>query len=67
MKEPTFIKQALNHQPLTVYGDGLQTRSFSDVQRLESQLWHLLLSSPNSKGEIVNVGNDKVMLDFRSC
>ena len=58
MVVPTFIKQALNHQPLTVYGDGLQTRSFSDVRDTVTAL-DLLLSSPNSKGEIVNVGNDK--------
>lgn len=58
MVVPTFIKQALSHQPLTVYGDGLQTRSFSDVRDTITAL-DLLLDTPASKGEIVNVGNDK--------
>jgi UDP-glucose 4-epimerase len=58
MVVPSFIKQALSHQPLNVYGDGLQTRSFSDVRDTINAL-DLLLNTPESKGQIVNVGNDK--------
>lgn len=58
MVVPTFIKQSLNNQPITIYGDGLQTRSFSDVRDTINAL-DLLLNSEKSKGEIVNVGNDK--------
>ncbi len=58
MVVPTFIKQALSNQPLTIYGDGLQTRSFSDVRDTITAL-DLLLNASESKGEIVNVGNDK--------
>lgn len=58
MVVPTFIEQAINNKPLTVYGDGLQTRSFSDVRDTNTAL-DLLLRASGSKGEIVNVGNDK--------
>ena len=58
MAVPTFIKQALNHQPITVYGDGLQSRSFVDVRDTVRAL-DLLLENSASKGEIVNVGNDE--------
>lgn len=58
MVVPTFINQAINNLPLTIYGDGLQTRSFSDVRDTISAL-DLLINTPKSLGEIVNVGNDK--------
>ncbi len=57
MVVPTFIEQALNNKPITIYGDGLQSRSFSDVRDTIRAL-DLLLQAPDSKGEIVNVGND---------
>ena len=57
MVVPTFIEQALASKPLTVFGDGEQTRSFSDV-RDTVQALYLLLESTNANGEIVNVGND---------
>lgn len=58
MVVPTFINQALNNKPLTIYGDGLQTRSFSDVRDTINAL-DLLINAPGSRGEVVNVGNDK--------
>jgi UDP-glucose 4-epimerase len=58
MVVPTFINQAMSNIPLTIYGDGLQTRSFSDVRDTVSAL-DLLINLPKSRGEIVNVGNDK--------
>lgn len=52
-----FILAALNNKPITIYGDGLQTRSFCYVSDcIEAQL--LLASSPKAKGEVVNVGSD---------
>jgi UDP-glucose 4-epimerase len=57
MVVPTFVEQALTNQPLTVFGDGKQARSFSDVRDTVKALT-LLMESPKSKGEIVNVGND---------
>lgn len=55
---PTFIEQALKGLPLTVYGTGLQTRSFSDARDTVAA-FDLLLENPRSKGEIVNVGDDR--------
>jgi dTDP-glucose 4,6-dehydratase len=51
---PNFIKQALLGQPLTVYGDGSQTRSFCYVSDLVRGIIRLLLSD---EAEPVNLGN----------
>jgi dTDP-glucose 4,6-dehydratase len=51
---PNFITQALNNQPLTVYGDGSQTRSFCYVSDLVEGLCRLLFSGLNQP---VNMGN----------
>jgi dTDP-glucose 4,6-dehydratase len=51
---PNFIKQALQGRPLTVYGDGLQTRSFCYVSDLVEGIIRLLMSD---EAEPVNLGN----------
>jgi UDP-glucuronate decarboxylase len=51
-----FILQALNNQPITVYGDGKQTRSFCYITDTVTGLM-LLTTSSKAKGEVVNVGN----------
>ncbi len=51
---PTFMGQALRGEPLTVYGDGSQTRSFCYVDDLVEGIYRLLLSDEN---EPVNIGN----------
>jgi UDP-glucuronate decarboxylase len=53
-----FILQALTNEPITVYGDGKQTRSFCYVTDTITGLL-LLTANPKAKGEIVNVGNTK--------
>ena len=53
-----FILQALTNQPITVYGDGKQTRSFCYITDTVTGLM-LLTTSPKAKGEVVNVGNTK--------
>ena len=58
MVVPTFVEQALAHRPITIFGDGLQTRSFSNVADTVVAL-EKLLDNPQSKGEIVNVGDDR--------
>ncbi len=58
MVVPTFVKQAVRNEPITIYGDGLQTRSFSDVKDTVEALY-LLAECSDSKGEVVNVGNDQ--------
>ncbi len=60
---PNFIGQALRGEPLTVYGDGSQTRSFCYVSDLVEGIYRLLLSD---EVEPVNLGNptEMTILDF---
>jgi dTDP-glucose 4,6-dehydratase len=51
---PNFIQQAIRGEPLTIYGDGLQTRSFCFVSDLVEGLYRLLLSDEHLP---VNIGN----------
>jgi dTDP-glucose 4,6-dehydratase len=53
---PNFIQQALRHEPLTVYGDGQQTRSFQYVSDLVDGLYKLLQSD---EADPVNIGNPR--------
>ncbi len=53
---PRFIKQAISGIPLTVFGDGSQTRSFCDVRDTVVAL-DLLAGNPAGWGQPVNVGN----------
>jgi dTDP-glucose 4,6-dehydratase len=60
---PNFVGQALRGEPLTVYGDGSQTRSFCYVDDLIEGIYRLLMSD---EVEPVNVGNpaEMTILDF---
>ena len=60
---PTFVNQALKGQPLTVFGDGSQTRSFCYVSDLVEGIYKLMVSEIN---EPVNLGSPDEMsiLDF---
>jgi dTDP-glucose 4,6-dehydratase len=60
---PNFLQQALNGQPLTIYGDGTQTRSFCYVDDLVEGIYRLLLSDEHQP---VNIGNtvETTMLEF---
>ena len=51
---PNFIQQALRGEPLTIYGDGSQTRSFCFVSDLVEGIYRLLLSDEHDP---VNIGN----------
>lgn len=51
-----FITQALARMPITVYGDGSQTRSFCYVSDLVEGLV-LAMESKKTKGEVINLGN----------
>ncbi|MFC1962409.1 UDP-glucuronic acid decarboxylase family protein [Chloroflexota bacterium] len=51
---PTFVTQALDSKPLTIFGDGSQTRSFCYVSDLVKGIYKLMLS--NIK-EPINIGN----------
>ena len=60
---PNFIQQALRGEPLTVYGDGKQTRSFCYVEDLVEGIVRLLLSDEHLP---VNLGNpvELTILEF---
>ena len=60
---PNFIDQSLKGEPLTVYGDGSQTRSFCYVSDLVEGIIRLMNSKLN---EPVNIGNPEELsvLDF---
>jgi dTDP-glucose 4,6-dehydratase len=60
---PNFIQQALRGEPLTVYGDGQQTRSFCYVDDLIEGIARLLLSDEHMP---VNIGNpvELTILEF---
>jgi dTDP-glucose 4,6-dehydratase len=60
---PNFIGQALRGEPLTVYGDGSQTRSFCFATDLVDGIYRLLLSD---EVEPVNIGNpiETTILEF---
>lgn len=57
---PNFIEQALRGEPISVFGDGSQTRSFTFISDEIEGL--LRLAHPDllqAKGEVINIGNDK--------
>lgn len=60
---PTFMRQALKGNPITVFGDGSQTRSFTYVDDLVEGIYRLLLSD---EVEPVNIGNPQevTILEF---
>ncbi|MBA7603142.1 Bifunctional polymyxin resistance protein ArnA [subsurface metagenome] len=57
MVVPTFIEQALKGFPITVFGDGKQTRSFTYINDAVQVMIKLMLH-PKSIGDIFNIGND---------
>ena len=53
---PNFVKQALDNEPICVYGNGKQSRCFCDVRDTVEGLIRLM-DTERSIGEVVNVGN----------
>lgn len=53
---PSFVRQALRHQPLTVYGDGSQKRCFTHVSDAIGALIGMA-EHPDAVGEVYNVGS----------
>ena len=51
-----FIDQALNNKPITIYGDGTQTRSFCYVTDMVDGLIRAM-EQPQTAGEVINLGN----------
>jgi UDP-glucose 4-epimerase len=55
MVVPRFVRQALDGQPVTVYGDGCQSRCFTDVEDAVRATIALSLA-PAAVGEVFNIG-----------
>jgi len=55
MVVPRFVRQALRGQPLTVYGDGKQSRCFADVADVTAAVVKLM-DHPSATGQIFNIG-----------
>jgi UDP-glucose 4-epimerase len=58
MVVPTFVKQALTGRPITIYGDGTQTRCFTDVTDVTGALVKLM-DHPGAVGEVFNIGSNQ--------
>jgi len=56
MVVPRFVQQALRGEPLTVYGDGSQTRTFCDVRDVVAALLGLM-DAPDLSGQVFNIGS----------
>jgi len=53
---PNFVRQALNREPITVYGTGQQSRCFCDVRDCVEAVTRLV-ATDSAVGEVVNIGN----------
>jgi UDP-glucose 4-epimerase len=53
---PNFVRQALAGEPITVFGDGRQSRSFTHVSDVVEALLKLI-QEPRAIGEVINIGN----------
>ena len=58
MVVPTFIKQALTGRPITIHGDGTQSRCFTDVSDVVGALVGLM-DHPGAVGGVFNVGSSE--------
>ena len=53
---PSFVRQALAHEPITVFGDGTQSRSFTYIDDVVGCLMKLV-KEPRAVGQVFNIGN----------
>jgi nucleoside-diphosphate-sugar epimerase len=60
---PRFVIAALTDQPITIYGDGLQRRAFTDVRDICDAI--IAISFSDYKNEIWNIGNPKNEMNIR--
>jgi len=58
MVVPRFIESALRNEPITVHGDGSQSRCFGHVSDVVDALTKLL-ETPECFGQVINIGNDE--------
>ena len=57
MVVPRFVKAALNNEPITIYGDGTQTRCFAHVYDVVDAVIAVAFAD-NTIGKVINVGNN---------
>jgi nucleoside-diphosphate-sugar epimerase len=61
---PNFVRQALAGEPITVFGDGKQSRSFTHVVDVVSALMKLV-NEPRAVGQVINIGNtEEVTIEY---
>jgi UDP-glucose 4-epimerase len=58
MVVPRFVQMALNNEPITIYGDGNQTRCFGHIYDVVDGLIKVAFSE-KTIGQVVNIGNNK--------
>lgn len=58
MVVPRFVQQALSGKPITVYGDGRQSRCFTDVEDVVRAVMKLM-ETRKAVGEVFNIGSDR--------
>jgi UDP-glucose 4-epimerase len=61
---PNFVRQALAGEPITVFGDGTQSRSFTDVSDVVGCLIKLM-KEKKAIGEVFNIGNPEEVTILR--
>ncbi|MFQ6082608.1 MAG: SDR family NAD(P)-dependent oxidoreductase [Candidatus Aminicenantia bacterium] len=57
MVVPTFVKQALQGKPITIFGDGKQTRCFADIDEVIAVLTKLM-ANKKAEGQVINLGSN---------
>lgn len=57
MVVPRFVKAALTNEPITIYGDGTQSRCFAHVYDVVDAVIAIAFTS-NAVGKVINIGND---------
>lgn len=58
MVVPRFVQAAVNNEPITVHGDGSQSRCFGHVSDVVDALTKLI-DTPECFGQVINIGNDQ--------
>jgi UDP-glucose 4-epimerase len=57
MVVPRFVKSAITNEPITIYGDGTQTRCFAHVYDVIDAVIAIAFAE-NTVGKVINIGND---------
>lgn len=60
---PNFVRQALAGEPITVFGDGTQSRAFTHVHDVVGALVRLM-TTPAAVGQVINIGNTEEITIF---